>query len=477
MVPDFLFYEKGVVEMAKRYGNADGAVMSTGYQKTYPELKDYANPKSQNTSSNNPQVGYNGEQVYTRDYIKDWGIQHGVDISDNDIKYDGRDGSVYVKGQNIGQVTDVDEQGYSRMNKEMLDSTMNSKFSNLTTPDSQYGWDQKFKGQGAESIQNTNDYSTRYAEENLAGRMAARQHYQTDPMQANPDWWAEAERIYGGVANDEALGVAAEAGTGGNIDSTSLAGMERARSVRMMEAFNALNQLYGLQGEGLERNAAGTMDDYLKFAQGNSIPANDSMNWYRTVSDVENARKQTDATINAMNAEITGQTPADVMMRDSGLYIYDERGNAYLKDPTIDYTARANELEAQGKFGEAAKYRQAAEFKVLNYPQYEQYKNSVAPLERPMTQSNSQFYASLQNTLDQLREQVDIQKLMNEASTGQIQMQIDSSNATALLETGYAYSALGYATEGQALINKAMELMGGKPGGETNAQTEEKNRS
>ena len=463
--------------MAKRYGNADEAVMSTGYQKTYPELKDYAKPKSQNTSSNNPQVGYNGEQVYTRDYIKDWGIQHGVDISDNDIRYDGRDGSVYVKGQNIGQVTDIDEQGHSRMNKEMLDSTMNSKFSNLTTPDSQYGWDQKFKSQGADANDKTLQYTDEYMQGNLDTLNARSKHYQTDPMQANPDWWAEAERIYGGVANDEALGVAAEAGTGGNIDSTSLAGMERARSVRMMEAFNALNQLYGLQGQGLGETADQYANNYLTFAQANAIPSQEARAWMQTNADVDNARKQTDATINAMNAEITGQAPADVMMRDSGLYIYDERGNAYLKDPTIDYTARADELEAQGKFGEAAKYRQAAEFKVLNYPQYEQYKNSIAPLERPMTQSNSQFYASLQNTLDQLREQVDIQKLMNEASTGQIQMQIDSSNATARLETGYAYSALGYATEGQALINKAMELMGGKPGGETNAQTEEKNRS
>lgn len=472
--------------MAKRYGNADGAIMSTGYQKTYPELKDYVNPKSQNASSNNPQVGYNGEQVYTRDYIKDWGIQHGIDISDNDIRYDDRDGSVYVKGQNIGQVTDIDEQGYSRMNREMLDSTMNSKFSNLTTPETQYGWNQKFKGQGAEAIDNINNSYNDYSQGALETLKARSQHYQTDPTQANPEWWAEAERIYGGVANDEALGVAAEAGTGGNIDSTSLAGMERARSVRMMEAFNALNQLYGLQGEGLGSTAAQYGDIYNQMANGASIASQEGRTWMQANADVDNANKQTDATINAMNAEISGQTPADVMMRDSGLYIYDERGKAYLKDPSFDYSAKANELEAQGKFGEAARYRQAAEFKVLNYPQYEQYKNNIAPVAGQPTKSLIEFYDSMkhenemtdktfaheenitritaENALKQLEMQIggekEIQQLINEASKGQIQMQIDSSNATALLETGYALIAAGFGTEGQALIGKAQSLMG-----------------
>ena len=176
------------------------------------------------------------------------------------------------------------------------------------------------------------------------------------------------------------MGAMAEAGTGSNIDSTSLAAGQRAKDIRTKDALDTLNMLYSEQGRGLLENASGSATDALNFAQANDIVAGRSESTLGTMANIENTGKQTDATIGMMDAEVSGNIPYETMLRTNPYINFDDQGKPQLIDEDKDYAAALRQLEAVGlgNSQEANDLRFARAFKTINLPEYRQY-GSEAP--------------------------------------------------------------------------------------------------
>ena len=357
------------------FTNGYNSIIGTGKQKPPSvAIKDWALPKEQVQQQNQ------GEQVYVRDYVKAKATASGVDISDDDIKYDDTDGSVYVKGMSIGKVDSINDSGMSKMGKSQIDAGLDSVFNNLgTTPSSQYGREQSFIKQGLDSNQNSIDYNKQYRDANYEARGQVIEHWSQDPLKRNQESWEEAQKIYGGVGKDEGLGVMASAGTGGNIDSTSLGAAERAEAVRMMEAFNRMLDVYNAQGAGLEAGASGYANDNLTFTQSEAIPTSQAIEGLRAVTDVDNQRKQTDATVSAMEADITGEIPLSIRNRSNPFVKTNDRGAYELINPDINYQSIVDELVKAGQ-GDSQLVKDLNDARILKtqaYPKFSQWASTV----------------------------------------------------------------------------------------------------
>lgn len=356
-------------------GNGYSSIIGTGKQTVKPvAIKDWALPKEQIQQQNQ------GEQVYVRDYVKAKATASGVDIADDDIKYDGSDGSVYVKGMSIGKVDSIDDKGFSKMGKSQIDAGLDSVFNNLgSMPSSQYGREQAFIKQGLDSNQNSIDYGKQYRDANYEARGQVMEHWVTDPIKRNQEAWEQAQRIYGGVGKDEGLGVMSSAGTGGNIDTTSLGASERAEAVRMMEAFNNILNLYNAQGAGLEAGASGYANDNLTFTQSEAIPTELALKGLQTVADIENQKKQTDATVASMEADITGEIPISIRNKNNPFVKVNDRGAFELINPDVNYQEIIDKLveSGQGDSQLAKDLNDARIFKTQAYPKYAEWASSV----------------------------------------------------------------------------------------------------
>ncbi len=309
--------------------------------------------------------------VKVRDYIiKNWAPNNKIDMTDDDITYDNDTGEVYVKGQSVGKPLRINKEGRSFMDETVLSDRLNNLGlnSNSTKPSAQIDRNINTASLSAEKMLKS---SENYDKEAADAASRAENFHTQDPTATS--YWKKLESIYGGAAENDYRNVLAEAGTGANIDSASIAAGEKAKSVRMMEAVDAYNKWFETASQGISetnKNRESAFNSAISGMERAGVLANNTAGLVSDIntSDVQNKNNQY-----LTDSAITGKVPLEIEKRNNPYFADDGTGNYVLKDISTDYTETANRLEAMGDSEGANNARIAAYIKAIENPQFRQY--------------------------------------------------------------------------------------------------------
>ena len=319
------------------------------------------------------------KEVQTRNYALKYGEGTGFNINDEDIQY--KNGNVYIRGVNVGKPDRVDENGVSYMSEDKLkgaiDTIKNSQGTNVDGYEAQY--DKAVN-------QNLNARETQ-AEQLEKQSNTAFDWYKTDPLAT--DYGKQVMSTYKALGQDDANNSAASAGTGANIDSSSLASMTAAQEARKLAGINAVTQYWAAAGEGQR----GVMNDTQTAWNNYIVAGNDTAT---SIKDNQRADTESQNQTNELDANITGRIPIDVERRNSNYFYKDPvtgEYKLYYNGENADYSALANEAEAVGDLDTANKLRGAAEYKAQTNANYAGQINNLVPSQR--AESNERYNTSV----------------------------------------------------------------------------------
>lgn len=307
-------------------------------------------------------------EVKTRNFALKYAEGNGFNISDEDISF--KDGNVFIRGVNIGKPDRVDENGVSYMSqsriKNALDNIKSTQGNGVNGYDAQYdrAINQNLSARDSQLNQNSD----------MAGKVF--DWYRTDPL--DTAYGKQVMSTYKALGDDDASNIAASAGSGANMDSASLASMTAAREARKLAAINAVTSYWAAAGEGQRSVMNDTQNNLNNYVSVGTDFAGSIGDNKRADADLQN---QT----NEMDSKISGSVPLDVERRNNGFFYKDPTTGAYklyYGGENADYSALANEAEANGDIASANRLRDAAEQKALTNANYAGMINSLVPSQR-----------------------------------------------------------------------------------------------
>lgn len=307
-------------------------------------------------------------EVQTRNFALKYSEGNGINLSDEDISFN--NGNVFIRGVNIGKPDRIDENGVSYMSqnrlKNALDNIKSTQGNGVNGYDAQYdrAINQNLSARDSQLNQNSD----------MAGKVF--DWYRTDPL--DTAYGKQVMSTYNALGDDDASNIAASAGSGANLDSSSLASMTAAREARKLAAINAVSAYWSAAGEG-QRSV---MNDYQNNTN-DYVTA--GINLANSIGDNKRADADLQNQTNEMDSKITGSVPLDVERRNNGFFYKDPTTGAYklyYGGENADYSALANDAEANGDMASANRLRDAAEQKALTNANYAGMINSLVPSKR-----------------------------------------------------------------------------------------------
>lgn len=315
-------------------------------------------------------------EVATRSYIQNAAKAKGMDIQDSDITWKDDTGHVYVKGLDIGKPSRVDDKGVSYIDQSSADSALNNLYSvvgnNVT---SNAGTQEQLRGVSVNALAKNNDIQSQAWDASLAQRGDLREFMKNNPLES--DYGKTIREDYGGRARNDMRNVAADAGSGANIDSSSLAAMEEAKRVRLAAADDVINNWYKTNIGGMDTNATNYVVDARNAAQIGLDTAAQATSSAQGFNDIRQGNINNQSVVNQINSEISGQIPTDVELQNNQYFHRDDTGNLVLTNPDLDFSNEANKAREAGDTDTERQALMAARFKVTTMPKYASYADKI----------------------------------------------------------------------------------------------------
>ncbi|MBQ8001856.1 MAG: hypothetical protein IJ297_00215, partial [Clostridia bacterium] len=250
------------------------------------------------------------------------------------------------------------------------------------------------RGMATENIRTATDTSKKHSE--FAGDFEQmwKEGYQNqeDRINADPMSTEAAKnimKVYNGLG-DAARGDTLADGSvrnDGNLDSFTKANADRQKQAYTDAGVESVFDLH-------DRNVWAGGQNYRDMLAGGELVGNEydgavenAVKTAESATDIENANKQSDVSVQAQEAEITGEVPEALTRKNN--QFFDESGK--LINPDLDYQEIINTATANGDMKTVEDAEAARAWKIINVPGYSQYVPEIKTSSAKQTEAGRQF--------------------------------------------------------------------------------------